>query len=197
MTWVSIATEDEPSEAVAERLVQDAGGSVYLRLRKGGFGYLKSSLAKFSKIADQQPVLLLTDLDRGDCPLRLIEDWRGGGLSPQLYFRVVVREIEAWLLADREGFGEFLGVPSRLIPGEPEALHDPKAKVLELAQRARAGLRAELLPARGAIASQGLGYSARLAEFASNGWDLARATERAPSLARAVQRLRSANFGGA
>jgi hypothetical protein len=195
MTWIAVATEDEPSEAVAGRLVEHVGAQVSMRLRKGGFGYLKASLGKFAEMARHQPVLLLTDLDRAQCPLVLIEDWTAGAaLPPQLFFRVVQTEIESWLLADHEGFAEFLGVKLRRFPERPEELADPKSKVLELASMARSDIRSEMLPQRGSEASQGIGYSARLSQFARASWSIERAATRAPGLQRALTRLASAGL---
>lgn len=190
MISVAVATEDLPSEQVAERLIAYIGGNVGLRLRREGFGYLKSRLPNFCEIARQMPVFVLTDLDRAPCPHALVQAWVGQTqVPPNLVFRVVVREIEAWLLADQEGFSQFLGISPRLLRHDPETLHDPKAEVLRLARRARAAIRRDLLSSNNSAAPQGLGYSARLSEFASSIWDIERACESSDSLRRAVTRL--------
>lgn len=190
MISVAVATEDLPSEQVAERLIRYIGGNVDLRLRREGFGYLKSKFPSFCEIARQMPVLVLTDLDRAPCPHALVQAWIGQiHMPPDLVFRVVVREIEAWLLADREGFSQFLGISPRLLPHDPETLNDPKAEVLRLARRARAAVRRDLLPSNRSTAPQGLGYSSRLSEFAQSMWDIERACESSDSLRRALTRL--------
>ncbi|MCS7168176.1 MAG: hypothetical protein RMI91_03400 [Gemmatales bacterium] len=46
-------------------------------------------------------------------------------LAPYLCFRVAVRAIEAWLLADAPNLARFLHVCPNLIPPDPESLSDP------------------------------------------------------------------------
>jgi len=190
MSDVALATEDELSEAVCERLVEDAGLTVVLRLRKDGFGYLRANMAKWCDLAQRGPaVLLVTDLDRADCAPRLMTDWLGSRPRPErLLFRVAVREVEAWLLADAVGMATLLGSRAR-VTARPEALLDPKAELLRLARRAPRAVRDDLLADRGAISYQGLGYNHRLCAFVRTTWDPDRASRRSQSLASARQRL--------
>jgi ADP-ribose pyrophosphatase YjhB (NUDIX family) len=102
---------------------------------------------------------------------------------------VAVREIESWALADHDGLKRLIG---RRIdpPREPEGLVDPKRTLIELARRhAAKEVRLDLVPARGALATQGLGYNTRLVPWAQHVWDPEAAAQRAPSLARARLRL--------
>ena len=100
MTEFAIATEDALSEAVAETLLRQTGGHVVQRrIRRNGFGYLKSKIGAFNQMARTvMPVMLVTDLDQWNCPAELIADWLPGGADPRLLFRVAVRETESWLL---------------------------------------------------------------------------------------------------
>jgi hypothetical protein len=192
MIVVNTATEDEISEIVATKLVREVvpNGVIGLRLRKGGFGYLRSSLSKFCQMAQREHVLLLADLDRQPCAPGLIASWAGGQRLPdKLLFRVPVREIEAWLLADRQGMAALMGVSEASLPPEPDALPDPKQALLNAARNAGRSVRSELIVSRGAIASQGLGYNRVLSEYVSTSWNINRAVERSASLRRAVTRL--------
>ena len=192
MITVNTATEDELSEIVAIRLIKDVvpNGSVVLTLRKGGAGYLRASFGKFCQMAQREYVLLLTDLDRSECAQNLISSWTGGvALPPKLVFRVPVREIEAWLLADRQGMAQLLGVGEASLPLDPDALPDPKRSLLNIAKGAARNIRAELLITRGSVASQGLGYNRVLAEFVSHNWSIERAIQSSASLRRAAGRL--------
>jgi hypothetical protein len=137
-------------------------------------------------------MLLLTDLDTYPCAGELIADWlRGVELQPGFLFRVAVREVEAWLLADREGIAGFLAIPVRSVPDWPEALPDPKASLIHLASTSRRReVRERLVAPRGSSAQIGREYNDCLSEFVFRDWNYARATERAPSLARAGERLR-------
>ena len=192
MRPVALATEDVLSEAVGQRLVEetDSDLAVTERLRRGGFGYLKSSMRKFCELSRHTPVLLLTDLDTEECPATLIEDWsRKDPIPQQLLFRVAVRQIEAWLLADREGMSDLLNVSVRRLPADPDALEYAKRCLLQLAQRAPRAIREDLVVQDGATAAQGLGYNVVLSNFVRTTWEPSRAVHRSNSLARARMRL--------
>ncbi len=189
---IALATEDELSERIGERLLDDVGLAVELRLRRNGFGYLRSNINKLADLSKRQPVVLLTDLDQAPCPSELLRKWLGKRGKPEdLVFRVVVRQIEAWLLADRESLAELLGSTARRLPIHPELLPNSKQALLNLAKRAPRSIRDELIAAKGAIATQGLGYNSLLCEFAISKWSPARAELSAPSLERARRALES------
>ena len=192
MPEINIATEDELSETVACRLIQEIipRYAISQKLRRGGFGYLRARLPNFCQMARRVPVLLLTDLDKTTCAPALISHWCDGIAVPQnLIFRVAVREIESWIIADQIGFSAFLGISAAKLPVDPDALPDPKQFLLHVAKGARREIKNELLPTRGAIASQGLGYNRALCNFVLDSWSMARAAENSQSLARAVSRI--------
>ena len=186
MGGVALATEDELSEAVGIRLIEEAGMSVALTLRRGGFGYLKGNMTKWINLVHNgTPLVVLTDSDSTGCAVHLLADWTQGKRLPKnLLLRVAVREVEAWLLADHAAFGNFLGTRGKL-PPHPEALHDPKQTLLNLAKRAPKPMRRDLVAAEGAAARQGLAYNLRLCAFVRATWRPEHAAQRCPSLARA------------
>jgi hypothetical protein len=190
---VNIATEDELSEAVAVRLVNEAfgDGKIGNRLGRAGNGYLIKKLASLRQMAAREPVLILTDLDDTICAPNLLQKWSDGQAFPgNLLLRVAVRETEAWLLADRNGIANLLGISPNNIPPNPETLDDPKRFLLNLARKAKREVRSELIVAKGAVASQGLGYNRLLSSFVSGDWQLENAINRSTSLSKAVVRLR-------
>lgn len=193
MTELYLATEDLLSEAVAERLVLDANQGLLVAVRMGrkGNGYLKQKLPELVRLANTIPVFMLTDLDRGSCPPTLINDWSAGQEAPpSLLFRVAVREVEAWLLADREGFADFVGAPLNKIPVNPESLDDPKQALLGLVRRyGSREIKNEILPASRSISPVGLGYNQSLSRFVLDAWMPRRAAANSDSLARAHARL--------
>ncbi len=193
MTGLVIATEDELSEAVAKRLAADVAPSLAVThtLRRNGFGYLKSKMANWCQMALHQPVFLLTDLDRLACPAELLRQWCGALNPPaNLLLRVAVREVEAWLLADHVALRDLLG-PRGRFPASPDELPDPKAELLRLASRhASREVKADLVKQTGAMASQGIGYNARLTHWVQNHWQPERAAECSLSLRKARARLR-------
>lgn len=196
-----LAVEDQLSEAVALRVLEESGRAIasMTPIQGGGFGKLKKKLPEFIRLAPNCPVLLLTDLDDHPCPSGLISAWSNQKpLPPALLFRVVVREIEAWILADRNGFAAFSGVPLSRIPETPETLPDPKQELLELVkQHGQKDFRKALLPDKGVQARVGLGYNTTLTQFVRAGWNLKRAAANAPSLERAWSRVRTLSLGRA
>ena len=111
MRQIALATEDALSEAVGEKLIAEVKPplEVGLRLRRDGFGYLKTRMRKFCEIARHQPVLVITDLDRVACAATLVRRWTANDTPPAtLLLRVAVHEVEAWLLADHDAMRTLL-----------------------------------------------------------------------------------------
>ena len=113
-------------------------------------------------------------------------------LPPAMLFRVAVREVEAWLLADREAFAAFVGAPLNKLPLNPDSLDDPKQTLLGFVRRyGRREIKADILPKPGSRSKIGLGYNQRLRRFVAELWEPERATACSDSLARAFARLRN------
>lgn len=196
-----IATEDRLSETVAERIVTATGHTVADKIPKdrrkhAGFGYLKARLPDFMKACHGGlTFLVLTDLDTRPCPPDLLNDWLGVTPKPEnLLLRVAVREVEAWVLADRSRFARWLGVAENEVPAAPEACRDPKTDLLSLAKKSKnRELKDGLLPKKGAPSKVGLEYNDLLCAFVSSEWRVEEAALLAPSLERAIRRLREFN----
>lgn len=113
--------------------------------------------------------------------------------SPQMRFRVAVRQIEAWLLADADHFATFFGVRRGQIPARPDELTDPKGTVVSLVSTSKkAAIRADMVPRPGSGRRVGPAYAARLIEFVtrgSNRWRVTAAASASPSLRRCVERI--------
>jgi hypothetical protein len=188
-----LATEDALGEALGERLIVGTGPGLNISVRIGGKGnsWLRQKLSELVRVSERIPVLLLTDLDRIECPPKLMRAWMGNTDYPRgLLFRVVVREAESWLMADREAFSEFTGVPLNKVSAQPESLGDPKQTLLSLVGRyARRDIRSELLPAAKSTARVGHGYNQTLSLFVREYWCLDRAASRSDSLSRACLRV--------
>jgi hypothetical protein len=189
---INLAIEDELSEAVARHLLEHANRQYAIGAAYGqtGFGYLRNTIRGWNRAARGIPFMVLTDLDRYPCPAALIQDWLAEPLSPNLLLRVAVREVEAWLLADNTNLAQFLNVPERRLPKDPDTLTDAKATLIHLAGESRTrDVRVRIAPRIGSTAKQGREYNASLSEFVRSSWDVAAAQARSPSLNRAVQRL--------
>ena len=189
---ILVAVEDELSAAVMRRLVAatDRDFVIDRIIIAGGKGPLRSGVPKFISASHVLPHVVLTDLDRCSCPPDLLSKWRAKNLPSQLLIRIAVREVEAWLLADRSGIAEFLAVASIKVPASPEREADPKLSLINLARRSRRRrLMQELVPAAGSPNKIGPYYNARLTEFVASQWNVVQARANAPSLDRTLARL--------
>lgn len=194
MIDVYTAVEDVLSQAVVNKLVSETKGHVNISVPMGGYGYgwLKKRLPEFVNLAKNIPVIMLTDLDQWECAPGLISAWLGNNENPDsLLFRVAVREVEAWLLADREGFAEFARIPHGNMPRSTETLDDPKQSLLNLVKRhSPSRLKRDLLVDRGGGPKQGFLYNDILSDFVRNGWDAENAANNSDSLQRMRSRIR-------
>lgn len=189
---VNLATEDELSEVVLRRILRyvDCGYSIGTAYRKGGFGYLRRTITGWNRAAKGNPFVLLTDLDTDECPRALIDAWLPEPQHPNLIFRVAVREVEAWLLADSKNLSRHLAVTERFFPADPDSIPDPKAVLIDAARHSRSKtVRDCIVPKEGSTAKQGPDYNGTLVAFVSNEWDVQAAMLRSPSLRRSVSRL--------
>jgi hypothetical protein len=189
---VDIAVEDALSETVVRRLLAyaDRGYAVGVAYGRRGYGYLRGTIRGWNRAARGKPFIVLTDLDRHPCPTALIQEWLPEPQSPNLLLRIAVREVEAWLLADRANLAKYLSISPTRMPVEPDSLNDTKASLVDLAARSRSReVRTGIAPKRGSTAKQGPDYNASLSDFARSKWDIDAAQESSPSLARTVVRL--------
>lgn len=196
MTPISIATEDELSEAIALRLIAEVPTPhiIQHKLGKSGNGYLRSKMASWYQMAHQQVMLVLTDLDQANCLVDFRSQWLTPNPPANLLFRIAVREVESWVLADHVAMRSLIGGKG-VLPPAPDDLPDPKQSLLKLAKIAPKSVRQDLLKATDGALAQGLGYNARLTALVNSEWSPQRAAERSPSLART--RLRLAEVVGA
>lgn len=132
---------------------------------------------------------VLRDLDNdADCPGDLV-----GRLLPVpscgMCFRISMKAVEAWLLADRAAIAQFLGVPISRIPSRPDESDDPKSRLVAIARRSRTqSVRADIVPS-GRTVRVGPGYTARISEFSAHHWRPGIAAQSSPSLARCLNAL--------
>ncbi|MGD1017355.1 MAG: hypothetical protein ABR863_13105 [Roseiarcus sp.] len=197
---VLVGVEDSLSEALARRLVAEAGFDLKQCTFTGkrGAGHLKSNLPSYLSAGNRRPVLLLTDLDDVACAPTLVAQWmRGNVMTANFMLRVAVREIEAWLLADRTGIHRFLGIPLRRIASAPEQIADPKMELLSLAKGASAERRRGLVRTEGAEIFRGLDYNHILSDFVMRSWSSERAAANSASLQKALNALTAAKRNAA
>jgi len=192
--YISGAVEGLLDEAVLKRLIADVGGVPGPIYGKAGKDLLLRRLEGYNRAAERALWVVLVDLDQdAECapPFRascLPQPARG------MCFRVAVREVEAWLMADRERLERFLAVPAGSIPREVENLVHPKDTLAQLAhQSRRSDVREDIAPRPGSGRRVGPAYSSRLMEFVADtaqGWRPETAAPFSESLASCLSCLR-------
>jgi hypothetical protein len=193
--FVTGAVEGDVDEAVLRRVLKHVGLSLGVVHGREGRQRLLQRLGGYNNAARFAQWVVLVDLN-GDCPCALpcVQAWLPAP-SQQMCFRVAVRAVEAWLLADRERVANMLAINSRRVPDNPDDLAHPKTDLVNLARQSRLrGVREELVPRQGSGRSVGPLYTARLMEFVEDemvGWRPDHAAARSDSLRRCVDRLRS------
>lgn len=189
---VSCAVEGDLDAIVARKLLSHVDlscGPIY-----GGEGKaaIKRSIRGYACGAKQSPWFVLVDLDNDHvCASTLVTEWLPE--VPELMsFRVAVREIESWLLADRAGIASFLSVSVARVPRNPDELSRPKASMLSIAGRSRTRAIREGVPPRpGSGRTIGPTYVTELSRFVQQRWDVDAASNVSPSLERCVAGLRA------
>jgi hypothetical protein len=187
---ISLVFEDALSEFVMIKLLHQFPkfyvGNSY---SEGGFGYIKKNIRGFNEAAKSHPYFILADLDRVDCAPTLINSWMKERAHENLIFRIAVREIEAWLLADIDGFSSYTGISKVNFFNDPEKLADPKLALLQIIRKCRKrDIREDILP-KDEYARIGPNYNERLAEFVIKYWNIKRAAKYSDSLRRAIKHL--------
>ena len=186
---VSVAVEGQVDVAVINRLCAASGVEISPIYNTHGVANLDRRLNGYNNAARLQPWLILRDLDQAECAPVLCRQ-----LLPvpaeHLCLRIAVREVEAWLLADREGIAGFLSVSPANIPAAPEDLGDPKSLLIEVAGRSRRrDIRKDFVPRPESGRRVRPGYVAMMTEFVNERWNPELARARSASLDRTMHRL--------
>ncbi|MBK8179675.1 MAG: hypothetical protein IPK67_12470 [Planctomycetes bacterium] len=194
MIPISVVVEGDLDEAVLRSVAQHIDVPVGRVHGKRGRDAIEQRIASYQRAARamRSPWMVLIDLDRDECAPRIRRS-----LLPEpsefLELRVAVREVESWLLADRERIARFLRVSADLIPLQPEALDDPKRFLGTLAGRSSArDIRLDVAPREGGGREVGPAYGSRMAEFVQDtrsGWRPAVAARSSDSLRRCLAAL--------
>ena len=189
---INLVFEDVLSEAVLKQMLKQSQRPfpVGQCLNQRGYGKIKKIISGLNYAAKGMPYLVLTDLDNAEGTLVIISEWLTQPKHPNLLFRIAVKEVEAWLLAHRAGFAQFLGISVDNIPGDADLIPDPKQLLINLARRSRKRkLREAIVPERNSTANIGKDYNGQLIQFVNKSWQVASAQTNSPSLERAMNAL--------
>ena len=189
---VYILVEGSLDATVARRIVNHCGGSVGTVYGRKGLPYIEERIDEFNHSAQGIPILTLVDLmDTGfDCAVDVVGSWLPNR-NEDMLLRVVVREIESWILADRTAIARYFGIRASLVPHHPERLDDPKKALVDLARSSQyQSLKNDIVPDDPTVHAQGPAYTSRMQSFVREQWEVDRANHRSASLRRCVEAVR-------
>lgn len=187
---ISTAVEGPLDEAVAARLIAEAGAVLGPVHGKNGKAQLLERLDGYNRAAHFAPWLVLVDLDQDmDCapPFRLTALPTP---APTMCFRIAVREVESWLLADRETLARFLSLSINRLPLQPDREADPKRLIVDVARHSRRrDIREGIVPRPGSGRVVGPTYTSLMIQFSRTHWRPDIAARHSDSLRRCRERL--------
>jgi hypothetical protein len=189
---VNVLVEGHVDEAVARKLIEVSGHDAGLAYGRKGWTYIRDRVVAFDRSCSTEALFTIVDFmdTKLACPPSVVRAWLPQRDSEKHLFRVVVREIESWIMADREGMANFLKVPISKLPHNPEGEVDPKQILINLARTSRSrAIREALVPGLNKSASEGPLYTSEMVRFVQESWDPAAARVIAPSLDKTLVRL--------
>jgi hypothetical protein len=188
---IIIAVEDIISEYVLRKIIgKNPDLEIGACIRKNGNSYLRSKLDGLNHTAKSRYCIVLTDLDQYSCPPELMENWFTGTKNPKLLFRVAVREVESWLLADTDHLLRYLHIRRFPSVTDSDAIQDPKQFLMSIAKHSTEKSIREGVPrSESSAATIGPAYNLILSNFVNTQWDVESAALKSESLRRTIQAL--------
>ena len=190
---IDIVVEGDVDEAVVCRVCDHVGVPVAAVYGKRGKDHIIDRLHNYNQAANFSPWLVVVDLDHdSDCAPDFVKA-KLGTPSHGMCFRIAVRAIESWLLADAEQLAAFLHTRPTRFPTNPDHENDPKLTLIQLARRStRKAIRNDMVPRTGSGRQVGIGYVGLITEFVTEkdvGWRPEVAMEHSDSLRRCIEAL--------
>jgi hypothetical protein len=191
---VLVAVEGETDEPYAQRVVIAAGLFVDRTIVLHGHGNLDNRVARWCQPSNRRPMLVVRDLDptfSAGCAPAVIRRLSGNGPhSSTTIVRIAERELEAWLLADREGLATYFHLRAGDVPSTPDEESDPKRTLVNLCRKSSSSrVRRGMVPSSQSGREVGPEFTGLVLTFGSTVWDVQRARSASPSLDRAVVSL--------
>lgn len=139
------------------------------------------------------PVFGLADLEANPCPSGLLITHLRRGRSKDFVLRIAEPMLESWLLADSAAIADFLKVPEKMIPANPETLPHPKRTVVDVARKSKSReVREDIVPKQGSSGVVGPGYTPMMSEFIEKHWRPLEAVAKSESLRKAIAAIKTA-----
>lgn len=193
MALIHTIVEGVMDEAMASRIVTALGHTPGPCYGKKGVDYIKEKIKNFNESATIINYLALVDFmdTKSPCPGAVVTAWLPHR-RPKMLLRMVVRELESWLLADRKNLADFLQIALSKVPVNPEEVKDPKLTLVNLARSSRSKrIRESLVPDLESTAKVGRLYTSEIIQFINQQWDISSARQNSPSLERCCKCLQT------
>jgi hypothetical protein len=165
---ITLVVEGDSDVGVLKKVATYAGFSPGTIYGRKGKSRIDAQIRAYNYAAVRAPWLVVRDLDADDrcagaLARRLLPE-----PAPRMCFRIAVRSIEAWVMADHEMCSRFFELEPRSLPAQPDSLAHPKQRLLELARRSRSSaIKKGMLPRPDTTAVVGPDYTNLLTEFSA------------------------------
>jgi hypothetical protein len=188
---VTLAAEGLIDMAVLRRLVSDAGLNAGREYGLRGKGQLDERLQGYNAAAQFGPWFVARDLDHDQSCAPALRRELLASPAKLMCFRIVVRTVEAWLLADGDAFADHFKLSKGQLPDVPEQIDDAKGFMLSLLKKISStnDRQAMVRINRSGQSDIGPEYNSRLSQFVSTGWRPNKAAIRSDSLSRTLRRI--------
>jgi len=190
MIRVNVLVEGSTDEPVAKRLLKHSGLEVGTVYGRNGKPDLLRRLSNYNQAAQYAPWFIVVDLDMdSQCPSQALSKWLPVP-SKGMRFRIAVRAVEAWLMADKENMAQFLGVSSSRLEHNFDLDPNPKETLVKIARHSRhRSIRDDIVARPMSGARVGPLYVPQLTRFVNELWRPDTASIESESLRRCLQAL--------
>lgn len=200
MPRVLYCVEDSLSRAILQRLFkvycEENVNLVEMVAESSGVGKMRAqkNFKNFFEVSNREPVFVLMDLDRSECPPTLRKQWisniwRRKDLPQKMFFCIAEVEVESWLLSDPKNFSRFFEISERKI--SPYVKNHSKENLLQLIKSAKKKSVKSMLHEKGSNSKTGPFYNEILINFVEKKWSPHNAISNSPSLAYTVKKIRT------
>ena len=193
--WVRVVVEGPSDLAAAEKLLGSRGvrADPVRSIIAGGKTRLDPRLKSYNAAAHHGGWFVLRDADQDgdDCPVVVRQTLLApASQAPSMCFRLAVRSLEAWLMADAEALTSHFALVRSRVPARPEEERDPKQAFVNACRSSRrSDVRAAVVPPTGSARSVGPEYVAFVSDYCRLAWRPDVAAASAPSLRRALAEI--------
>ncbi len=131
MTYFELVVEDVIQERVVRKIVSGRRDLAVNRVLLGrGAAAIDANLHRYAQASVHIPYLVVRDLDTALCAPELSRRLLPATVPSRLLLVIPVREVEAWLIADRQALR---ALPRPTVPQSGSARVDPRPKTVHRA----------------------------------------------------------------